>query len=128
MGQNQLFTLKYCYCFYILKWFRVLLSNTYKSLWYWSFVWTQWNRYKYYFFIEHFSLICAQLNDSKYFYVILILLIRLLTVKCFQVLLYITTNNSIKHQSNTVKWSNSSISNNATWHGLNFFFDFSICS
>ena len=36
----------YCYCFCTVKWFRLLVFNTRSSIWYQSFVCTQWSGYK----------------------------------------------------------------------------------
>ena len=46
---TYLFAPRYCYFFYTVKWFKVLLTNTNN-------------------FIQHYSFVCTQLNGSKYCY------------------------------------------------------------
>ena len=90
-----MFEHEYCYCFYTVKCFQLLLSNISNSIRYSSIVYRQWSGYKY-----CYSTLFIHLQMIKWFQVLLCNTNNLIshTVKEFQVLLF-NTNNFIQHYS-----------------------------
>ena len=89
--RTNLFAHLYCYCFYTVKWFQLLLSNTYNSysiliIHLQALKWLLELLFKTNYPIEHYSFIYIRSNGSKYCDFIPIFQFRY-TVKEFQVLL-----------------------------------------